>query len=134
MKQFYLTGLLFLMFSCSMQKEVYEHNPHLLSFGTSGGFTNQTVSFKLFSDGKLWKIRGLQKDSSLLKQLKNSQTKKLFKQAYSLGIDTLKYDEPGNMSKFINFKSNKFDNKIIWSGKNERLDSFYNSLLEATKN
>jgi hypothetical protein len=126
-------GLLFLIFSCSMQKEIYEHNPHLLSFGTSGGFTNQTISFKLFSDGKLWKIRGLQKDSSLLKQLKKSQTRTFFKQAYALGLDTLKYDEPGNMSRFVNFKNNKFNNKVIWSGKNERLDNFYNSLLEITK-
>ncbi|PLX10383.1 MAG: hypothetical protein C0598_10510 [Marinilabiliales bacterium] len=134
MKNIYLIGLLFFLFSCSAQKEIYQDNPHMISFGKSGGFTNVNDTYKLFSDGNLWKIRNISKDSSLLKQIKKSSTKKIFKQAYAIGLDTLIYDEPGNISKFILFKSKKFNNKVYWEAKNDELDSFYKSLIDLTKN
>lgn len=134
MKHFYLLVLVLFLFSCSAQKEIYLDNPHMISFGSSGGFTNVNTTYKIFSDGKLWKIREATNDSSLLKQIKKSATKKLFKNAYALGLDTLNYDKPGNMSRFIIFKSKKFSNKIYWEGKNEVLDDYYKSLIELTNN
>lgn len=133
MKHIYLLGLVLFLFSCSAQKEIYQDNPHIISFGTSGGFTNINTTYKLMSDGKLWKIREATNDSSLMKQIKKSATKKLFKNAYALGLDTLDYDKPGNMSKFIIFKSKKFNNKIFWEGKNETFNNYYESLLLLTK-
>lgn len=122
-------GILFFMFSCGAQKEIYQDNPHMISFGTSGGFTNVNTTYKLFSNGKLWKIREATNDSSLMKQIKKSVTKKYFKNAYDLGLDTLNYKKPGNMSRFLVFKSKDFNNKISWQGKNETFDEYYESLL-----
>jgi len=133
MKHLYLLGLVMFLFSCSAQKEIYQDNPHMISFGTMGGFTNVNTTYKLFSDGNLWKTRKATNDSSLMKQIKKSATKKLFKTAYALGMDTLNYDKPGNMSRFIIYKSKNFNNKVVWEGKNETLDGFYESLLLLTK-
>ena len=129
--------LMVALFSCSAQKEVAVDNPQTLSFGSGGGFTNQSITYKLQSDGKLWEFRGLENDSSFLKQLKKSQTKKIFKQAYQLGLDTLNLNSPGNMNNFIRLKSKTLDNKVVWAeGSNQaplRIVEFYKTFINYTK-
>lgn len=124
------------LFSCSAQKELYVDNPQTLSFGSGGGFTNQSIEYRLYSDGKLWKFKGLENDSSLLKQMKKGDTKKIFNEAYKLGLDTLKLNSPGNISYFINIKSKTLDNKIIWANGNSQTQSeiieFYKTLINYT--
>jgi len=136
MKQFLPLLLLIFLFSCSTQKEIYIDNPHTLRFGSAGGFTNQTTVYKLLSDGSLSKTDGLTKETTLLKQLRKSQTKKVFKQAYQVGIDTLKLDKPGNISNFIQLKTKSVDNKIIWYKDSdqtpEEITTFYKNLIQLT--
>lgn len=121
------------IFSCSTQRELYVDNPQVLRFGSAGGFTNQTVVYKLQSNGKLWKYGGVENDSSELKQLKKSQTRKLFEQAYLLGLDTLNFYMPGNMNNFIQMKSKTMDNKIVWPKGNPEVPTeipdFYKTLI-----
>jgi len=124
------------LFSCNPQKEIYVNNPKTLSFGSEGGFTNQRTEYRLQSDGKLWKLKSLEKDSSLVKQLKKKNTKKVFEETFKLGLDTLKLNSPGNMSYFIQIKSKTIDNKIVWandgSQSNSVLYEFYKSLVNYT--
>lgn len=129
--------LFFTFFSCTTQKEVYVDNPHTLRFGSAGGFTNQTLVFKLLSDGKLWKSDGLEKEPVFLKQLKKSQTKKIFNQTYQLGLDTLNLNSPGNMNNFIQLKTKNLDNKIVWAKDSKQASpeviDFYKTLINYSK-
>lgn len=124
------------LFSCSAQKELYVDNPQILSFGSGGGFTNQSIEYRLHSDGKLWKFKGLENDSSLLKQIKKEDTRQIFNKAYKLGLDTLKFNNPGNMSYYIHIKSKTLDNKILWSNGNNQMQyeiiEFYKTLINYT--
>ncbi len=135
MKNLFTVLFITALLSCSTQREVYVDDPHILEFGSAGGFTNQSITYSLQSDGRLWKIRGLQGDSSLLVQLKKSQTKKLFKQAYQMGLDTLEFNKPGNMNNFIRFRTKAFNNQVQWAegAAPARLGEFYKSLIEVTK-
>lgn len=125
-----------ILFSCSAQKELYVDNPQILSFGSGGGFTNQSIEYRLHSDGKLWKFKGLENDSSLLKQIKKGDTRNIFNEAYKLGLDTLKFSNPGNMSYYIHIKSKTLDNKILWSNGNNQMQyeiiEFYKTLINYT--
>jgi hypothetical protein len=137
MKSTLLLIILFTFLSCNTHKEIFVDNPQVLSFGSSGGFTNQSIEYRLHSDGKLWKYRGLGKDSSLLKHLKSSRTKKVFNEFYKLGLDSLQLNKPGNMNVFIKIKSKILENKILYSkGSNDvptEVNAFYSSLNDLVK-
>jgi len=126
-----------LLLSCSTQREIYIDNPQTLRFGTAGGFTNQTTVYKLLSNGKLSKSDGLNTEAVFLKQLKKSQTKKIFTQLYALGLDTLNLNSPGNMNIFIQLKTKTLDNKIVWPMDSKQaspeLVDFYKTLISYTK-
>ena len=135
--RFVFTIILFsLLLSCSTPKEIFVDNPQTLRFGSSGGFTQQTTVYKLLSNGQLSKTDNITKESVLLKQLKKSQTKKVFKQVYILGLDTLDVNNPGNMSNFIQLKTKTLDNKIVWATNSKQspteITEFYKILISYT--
>ena len=134
MNKIYLVTLLLILFSCSAQQQIKNNNPHLLSFGSSGGFTNQTMTFNINEDGILWKVSNLKNDSVFIKNLSKGKLRKVLKSAYSYGLDTIKLSKPGNMTKFIRFKSKSVNNKVEWSGNKETMNEFYVELMELTKN
>jgi len=110
-------GLLILivfMVSCSTPKQFAGSEDLTISFGTQGGFTGQSIYYKLDADGKLWRFRGIQNDSSLLKQLKKGKVNKVFKQAFKLGLDTLEFSSFGNMNNYIEIINKNKQNKIVW--------------------
>ena len=110
-------GLLIILISimsCNVPKQLAENENLSISFGTYGGFTGESVFYKLEANGKLWKFRGLQNDSSLFKQLKKGKVNIVFKQAFKLGVDTLKFQRPGNMNNYIEISSTEMLNKIVW--------------------
>ena len=125
------------LFSCNTPKEIFVDNPQTLRFGSSGGFTNQTTVYKLLSNGQLSKSDNITKEAVLLKQLKKNQTKKIFGQVYTLGLDTLRLNSPGNMSNFIQLKTKTLDNKIVWYKDSDQvadeLSDFYKILINQTK-
>lgn len=137
MRYIFTIVLLSLLVSCSTQQEIYVDNPHTLRFGSAGGFTNQTTVFKLLSDGQLFKSDGKGQEAVFVKQLKKSQTKKIFKEVYQLGLDTLAYNHPGNMSEFIQLKTKTTDNKIVWPIDSKEVQTeivaFYKTLNNYTK-
>lgn len=137
MKRLLSIVLLFSIIACSSQKEVYVDNPQILSFGSMGGFTNQNTIFKLKSDGELWKYISFDQDSILVAQLKKSQTRKLFEEAYKIGLDTLDLNSPGNMSSFIQIESKTMENKVVWPKDNEQMQTeitdLYSTLIHYTK-
>jgi len=129
--------LLVVLLSCNAQRELFVDNPQILSFGSGGGFTNQSIEYKLYSDGMLWVFKGLENDSSLLKQLKKTDTRKIFNEAHKLGLDTLKLNSPGNMSYFIQIKSKTLNNKIVWANDGSQtqyqINEFYKTLINFTR-
>ncbi|RLD41563.1 MAG: hypothetical protein DRI89_09515 [Bacteroidetes bacterium] len=137
MRYIFAIILFSLLLSCSTQKEIFVDNPQTLRFGSSGGFTNQTIVYKLLSNGQLSKSDNITKEAVLLKQLKKSQTKKIFRQVYALGLDTLRLNSPGNMSNFIQLKTKTVDNKMVWYKDSDQvadeLSDFYKILINQTK-
>lgn len=89
-------------FSCnrptySLQSPAADH----IVFGSGGGFTGAVTAYYILPDGQLFKVDGLQKDTTVLEPLKRKHTKKIFKVIQGLNLGKLAINEPGNLYYFI---------------------------------
>ena len=134
MKIYYLFLLSTLLTACNITGKIESTGIQSLSFGTGGGFTNEIKTYTLLSDGALWLHNSLANDSTLIKQVSKNKVNKLFGNALALGLDTLRYSNPGNTYTFITTNKKGVSNKIVWSAGHARLPdgilSFYNNLKE----
>ena len=137
MKKFLSFVMFVFLLSCNSQKEVYVGNPQIISFGSMGGFTNESTEFKLHSNGELWMFNSFKNDSSMVVQLRKKQTRKLFEQVYQIGLDTIDLKNPGNMSSFIQIMSKTSENKVVWPKGDQQVQTeisdFYKELFSYTK-
>jgi hypothetical protein len=94
--------------ACKSSKEA------LLAFGNGGGFTGASQMYTLSSKGMLSQYNSLSNDSTKLGEIPAKQVKFFFEEARKLKLDTLKFNEPGNMYRFIEFAENGKTNRVTW--------------------
>ena len=101
--------------------------------GTSGGVTGMMKEYVLLDNGQLFLSKGLTGEWKALKTLKKSQTRELFEQADMLGLRTLKFRHPGNMTYYLVLKDPSRSNEIKWGESGiappEGINEFYNHLV-----
>jgi hypothetical protein len=120
-----------------------------LVFGEGGGFTGEIQEFALLEDGKIVtrdKAKPTKPDSGkmaqqpvveyrILTKIGGDAAKSIFEKAKKLDLSSVKFNEPGNMSKFFNlFDGNaKTNNRIVWgaTGKPIRaeIDALHKTLM-----
>ncbi len=131
-----LTVLFFLplLFSCKQaQFTPKNYKGYQLVAGTSGGVTGMMKEYVLLGNGQLFLSKGLKGEWKEVRKLKKSKTKDIFNKAEELGLGTLKFNHPGNMTSYLILKLPPRSNEIKWGEPGisppDGVSAFYNYLL-----
>jgi hypothetical protein len=103
-----------------------------LKFGNGGGFTGLKTTYVLGSDGTLVKEQNIGDKKEILKKVKKKDIKKITKLIQSANFPSLKIDNTGNMTNFVQLTMDGKDYKTQWSGMtsgNGALDELYKTLI-----
>ncbi len=103
-------------------------------FGKSGGFTNLMEKYALKENGTLYKIT--EGEEQEINRIKKSQLRKIDKKLNSLNYQTISLEEVGNMTYFIDVKSDDYSNKVTWTNLTDHPDikELYSALISAFLN
>ena len=85
-----------------------------LRFGSSGAVTGVIREYILFDDGRLFLSRG---DGGVARELlkrSSGETRRIFRKTDELGLATMKFSHPGNISFYLVIKTPKKTNIIKW--------------------
>ena len=114
-------------------KPVNDSKTDRISFGRSGGFTNMTVEYALFGNGKVYRV----KDNDLEKvcRIKKERLSEIECAFNCSGFRDLVINESGNMTYFIKVVKPGYQNEVRWydNDKNPQLQVLYDSLMELVK-
>lgn len=117
----------------SPEKETNDSKTDRISFGRTGGFTNMTVEYALFENGKVYKIQ----DSGKVKvcRIKKELVSEIECSIECNGFRDLAVNEPGNMTYFIKVAKADWQNEVRWSDndQNPQLKTLYDSLMDIVK-
>jgi hypothetical protein len=107
-----------------------------VAFGSSGGVTAFKKQYELIASGKLTLIEGQitgNKNSKYVKTLSQKEMREIAKKLESLKLEEVKFNNPGNMSYFLNIiKNDSTKNEITWGGSDTvppKVREFYEFLL-----
>lgn len=125
---------LVLLYSFALpEKSVNVSKTDRISFGRTGGFTNMTVEYALFGNGKVYRV----KDNDLVKvcRIKKELVSEIECSFKCSGFRDLVINEPGNMTYFIKVVKADYQNEVRWSDndQNPQLKALYDSLMDIVK-
>jgi len=98
-------------FSCAHSKQ----NPSeaILRWGDGGGFSGKETIYTLWPDGKV------EQNGVFLGRLKKAEIKQIKENLRVLGLETMEFNEPGNMYQLIEIPVSGKTNKLVWDPFNE---------------
>lgn len=93
-----------------------------LAFGQGGGFAGRQDAYLLASDGRIF---ALQSDTArqLINRIPAEQAAALLEQARALEVPTRRYQRPGNMYAFLEWREGEAANRITWNHLLPQIDS-----------
>ena len=111
-----------------------------IMFGSGGGITGSYTYYTLLENGQLFK-NGKQKGQyTELKKISRDQVNQLFDNYKVLDLANVNYDEPDNMSYFIEYKTEEKVHRIVYGGAAKGLKTeaklfyqFLNELVQPSK-
>jgi len=108
-----------------------------LLFGSGGGFAGAYTTYILLENGQCFRLRQPGDQMEALPNLGRSATKKLWAEADALAMKDYAYNNPGNMSYYLEIKQDSTRNRLTWSDMApvERQDilDFYQKLMNSIK-
>jgi hypothetical protein len=125
--------ILILAISCKTNQYSPINYPHeQLIIGSSGGVTGAIKEYALLGNGQLFRNKGISGEWKMLKDVKGKDARNFFNTAKSLGLDTMKFNHPGNMTYYFIYKKSKKANEVRWGDANFPIPSgiqdFYQKL------
>lgn len=104
-----------------------------LIVGSSGGVTGMLKEFILLDNGQLFVSNGLKGEWKEVRKIKKSTTKEIFAKATALGLGSLKFRHPGNMTYYLTLKQPPRSNEVKWGESGvtppEGVTAFYDFLI-----
>ena len=135
-KSSFLVAVLFFFFTinfqgCASKNKISNANVSFetIYFGKSGGFTNLMEKYAIKNNGAVYKIiAGGEKE---LNRIKKSQLRKIDQKLDALNYQTISLEEVGNMTYFIEVKSDDSSNKVTWTDLTDHpeIKELYNALI-----
>lgn len=105
MKLFIIGPLLLLgisIFSCkSRPVDPETYSERIVKFGSGGGFTGFYTHYQLLENGDLFMQKDPDSTLQYLSRVKKKLRKPIFAQLDSLEVEAFAYDQPGNMSQYV---------------------------------
>lgn len=134
-----LSGLVFMflcMLDCSHTHKMatVDTYPFEILFGNEGGFTNINPCFIVKSSGEILKKDNSSSDSYLLKRMDKHKIDSLYLLIGESNFGNLKIKQISNFTHYIEIKSGKFNNKIMWFNDSQipvEVKNLYQSLINA---
>jgi len=130
-----LVGLLVLSISCATQKNQTELANIFteISFGSGGGFTGASSIYLLKNNGEVCKIE--KTIPNKIYKISKKEIKKISNFIKEIGFQNLSINERGNVTYFIEIKSNIYTRKVMWTdgSKSPELVEFYKILVNTLK-
>ncbi|MGB0525774.1 MAG: hypothetical protein ACPGJS_22535 [Flammeovirgaceae bacterium] len=129
----YLLGL-FMLLSCKAQEFTPDTFPKdQLIFGTGGGITGHEKTYTLLANGQVFFMNSLTKKLESLGKADKKLVKAAFQQAKTHKILDVDYQKPGNLYRFLAYKSDSKNNRITWAEGSKTvppaIKTIYNQLL-----
>ena len=104
-----------------------------LSFGSGGGFTGAVTSYHLLPNGQVFISDGLMADTTALPSIKKAVAKSLFETADNARLDTLDFNHPGNIYKFLHYYNEKDTSRVVWGENGTEVSAEVTNLYRALK-
>ncbi|GAB4008692.1 hypothetical protein GCM10028808_15430 [Spirosoma migulaei] len=88
--------------------------------GSGGGFTSASATYYLLENGKLYGRRNRDTVYTFIGQQTAANTKRVFTSVeVNCKIKTTKFDNPGNIYKFVQWRKGKLNYKVAWGAVNK---------------
>lgn len=86
-----------------------------ITFGSGGGFTNLVTEYILLEDGKIVKKSKEAERYDIITRISKDKAAQCYAGVKVLKLDSLQFNEPGNMYYFVTIKKDdKTENRIVW--------------------
>jgi len=129
--------LFLILIDCSNSRKLnsVESYPFEVVFGNTGGFTNLNPVFVIKSSGDVFKKENPTSEPVLLKKIDRHKIDSLYLFIKESNFGALQMKQPSNFNKYIEIKSGKINNRIMWSNDSQlpeevnKLYRFLNSLV-----
>ena len=133
----FLFSVLMLIFSCkSMEQSFDEYTGKVITIGFGGGFTGGYKEYSLLENGDMFLYNTLSKKRSYLGKVEKNVAEQMFENSELLKLPKREVNKPGNTNKYIIYRINKTENKILWSKAGQvdnDLNTFYQVFLNNVK-
>jgi len=138
-KQMLLISLILLMFHCAAKQKVSTVGtyPFEILFGSTGGFTNINPIFEVKSTGEVLKKNNSSSEPYLLRKMTKTKLDSLYLLIRECNFANLKIKQISNYTNYIEIKSGKFNNKVMWFNDSQippELKKLYETLINTIKN
>jgi hypothetical protein len=129
--------LFLILMDCSNSRKLNSADsyPFEVVFGNTGGFTNLNPVFVIKSSGEVFKKENTASEPLLLKKIDRHKIDSLYLFIKKTNFGALQMKQPSNLSRYIEIKSEKINNRIMWSNDSQlpeeanKLYRFLNSLV-----
>ena len=119
--------IMVVMAACSAQKahpDAYAKSK--IIFGSGGGFTGAVTTYCLTEEGQLFKKASMNADWEAVVVSDKKSAQQCFSIISTIDFNRIILNQPGNRYRFIEYKSDTIDHKVLW-GRNK--DEVPNELL-----
>ncbi|MEI6433618.1 MAG: hypothetical protein WCP32_02155 [Bacteroidota bacterium] len=128
--------IMILLFSCkSTQYTPKNYRETQLIVGSSGGVSGMIREYCLLDNGQIFVSKGIAGDWKALKYVKSSKVRSFVSRSKDLGLDTLHFNHPGNMTYYFVYKSGKRTNEVKWGEADKPIPAnikvFYQEIIQA---
>ncbi len=94
--------------------------------GSGGGVTGFSTTYYLFENGKLFGRRSRDTTFTFIRQQTVANTKRIFSVAEkTCKIRTTRFNHPGNVYKFVQWRKGKSVNKVTWGASDKKVSANY---------
>jgi hypothetical protein len=106
---------LLLVGGCSKKVTMEKIPTTHITFGSGGGFTNLVTEYILLEDGKIVKKAKEAERYDIITRISKDKATQCYSGAKVLHLDSLQFNEPGNMYYFVTIKKeDNTENRIVW--------------------
>jgi hypothetical protein len=109
-------SLLVFLWSCKSKKVAVDPLTQVgVIWGSGGGFTGKTTTFKLLETGEIYKTEGTQGATLMpMKPIKAKVAKAMFSAVRELNLAEVSQNTPGNMYNFVELNIDGKPHRITW--------------------
>ena len=139
MKKTLLLALVALvLIGCNTQKFNATDLPtRQLVIGNGGGFTGVQTEYLLLENGQVFEKSSMTDTIKEINSISKKKAQFFFEQVESFQLDSMNFNHPGNMYKYVNLMNEKKEGRATWGDANfkvsTKVEGCYDDILTAIK-